>query len=300
MSKLEYHSAFSRHQPRSIVAYADGPEAEVVLYDEIGYWGVTAAQVREELRAVQARTINVRINSPGGDIFDAIAIYNALREHPARVVSHVDGLAASAATIVALGGDEVRMAANGFWMIHDPWVIAIGNADQLRKDADLLDKISGTVVETYRNKTGRTVEEVEAWMDAETWFTAAEAAEAGFVDAVENIEEEDLAAAAAARFDLSIYSHVPETLKARGSEPKEPTRRELEKALRDAGLSRSAAARMVARGLAEPLRDAGQHETHPDTLLDQARLMLVAQQLKTSTDMKVSTLCQRKMHSSSS
>ncbi len=283
---MKQRSPFLRNRPRGIVSYAGGDEAEVVLYDEIGFWGVTAEQFREELQGIDASTIHLRINSPGGNVFDALAMFNSLREHPARIVSHIDGLAASAATVVALGGDEVRMAANAFFMIHDPWLLTVGNAEQLRKDADLLDKITGSIVETYRGKTGGTAEEVKAWMTAETWFNATEAAEAGFVDALDSNEEEDLAAAAAALFDLSIFNHVPEALTARGSEPKEPTRRELEKALRDAGLSRSAAARMVARGLAEPLRDAGQPETHP---VAEARLKLAAQQLKRANDQKVST-----------
>lgn len=257
-------SPFRLAKPQSIVSFVGGDEAEIVLYDEIGYWGVTAEQFREELQGMNARTIHLRINSPGGSVFEALAMFNCLKEHPARVVAHVDGLAASAATVVALGGDELRMASNAFFMIHDPWLLTVGNAEQLRKDADLLDKIGGSIVDTYRTKTGAAAEVVKAWMEAETWFTAEEAQEAGFADAIEHQEEEDLAAAAAALFDLSIYSHVPDALSSRGSEPKEPTTRELEKALRDAGLSRAAAARMVAGGQREATRDAGP-ETHPST-----------------------------------
>jgi ATP-dependent protease ClpP protease subunit len=254
---VKQHSPFQRLKPRGIVASVNDAEAEIVLYDEIGFWGVTAEQFRSELQTITVPLIHLRINSPGGSVFEALAMYNALREHPANVVSHVDGLAASAATVVALGGDEVRMAANAFFMIHDPWALAIGNARELRDTADLLDKITGPIVNTYRAKTKASEEAVTAWMDAETWFDAEEAMAAGFADAIDNTdEEEDLAAAAASLFDLSIYSHVPDALRARGSEPKEPTTRELEKALRDAGMSRAAAASMVAAGR-ERLRDAG-------------------------------------------
>lgn len=264
-----------QHKPRSIVSQAKDDEAEIVLYDEISDWGVTAEGFRQELEAITAKTIHLRINSPGGSVFDAMAMFNSLRAHPAHVVSHIDGLAASAATVVALGGNEVRIAANAFFMIHDPWLWTAGNAAQLRKDADLLDKLGGSIVDTYAAKTEATVADVKAWMEAETWFTAAEAVDAGFADALDTTEEEDdLAAAAAALFDLSIYSHVPDALRARGSEPTEPTTRELEQALRDAGLSRAVAARMVAAGR-EGLRDAGSAETH----LQQAALAVAHLQL---------------------
>lgn len=256
-----------QHKPRSIVSQAKDDEAEIVLYDEISDWGVTAEGFRQELEAITAKTIHLRINSPGGSVFDALAMFNSLRAHPAHVVSHIDGLAASAATVVALGGNEVRIAANAFFMIHDPWLWTAGNAAQLRKDADLLDKLGGSIVDTYVAKTEATVADVKAWMEAETWFTAAEAVEAGFADALDTTEEEDdLAAAAAALFDLSIYSHVPDALRARGSEPTEPTTRDLERALRDAGLSRSEAARMVAAR--EGLRDAAPVPKAPDLSTD--------------------------------
>lgn len=280
--KTKVRSPFQRMKPANIVASVNEDEAEIVLYDEIGgWWGVTAEQFRQELAGISAKTIHLRINSPGGSVFEALAMYNALREHEARVISHVDGLAASAATVVVLGADEVHMAANAFFMIHEPWVLSMGNADQLRKDADLLDKITGSIVGMYRQKTQASDDEVREWMEAETWFTAEEAKAAGFVDLIDNGEEEDLAGQAAALFDLSIYSKVPDALQARGSESKEPTTRELEKALRDAGLSRSAAARMVAAGR-EGLRDAA--ETHH---FDADYLQVAALALKQRNDQKV-------------
>jgi ATP-dependent Clp protease protease subunit len=194
---------------------AEPSEAEILLYDEIGWWGVTAEEFRRELDGLSAETIHLRINSPGGNVFDGVAMYNALREHPARIVTHIDGLAASMASMVALAGDEVHMTGNAFFMIHDPWTISIGNAAELRKDADVLEKVGGSLEDTYRHKTGATTEQVRAWMEAETWFTADEASEAGFVDVVVTEEETDEAlAAAAAAYDLSVFAHTPDVLAA--------------------------------------------------------------------------------------
>lgn len=271
---------FARMKPPDPVAFVSNEEAEIVLYDEIGPYGITAERFRAALQEVTAPTLHLRINSPGGSVFEALAMYNALREHPAAVVAHIDGLAASAATLVALGAAEVRMAANAFFMIHDPWALAVGSAEELRTTADLLEKIADPIVHTYQTKTGATEEAVRAWMAAETWFTAAEAEAAGFADVVD--DEHDLAAAAAALFDLSVYAHTPDALETRGSEPAEPTTRELEKALRDAGLSRTAAARMVAAGRTGQ-RDAGETHPAPAGLTDEA-LLTVAAAMRTATN----------------
>jgi ATP-dependent Clp protease protease subunit len=169
-------SPFRRAQAKLRVALTD-TEAEILLYSEISeWWGIGAETFKRELDAITTPTINLRINSPGGDVFDSYAIYNALVAHPARIITHIDGVAASMASIIALAGDEVRMAENAFFMVHNPWSIVMGNADALRKEAGLLEKIGGTMADTYRERTGATAEEVAAWMDDETWFTAEEAA----------------------------------------------------------------------------------------------------------------------------
>lgn len=237
-------SPFRRRQANLRVAQTD-TEAEILLYDEIAWWGITAEAFKHELDAISAPTINLRINSPGGDVFDSLAIYNALREHPARVITHVDGLAASMASVIALAADEVRMAENSFLMVHNPWSLVIGNAADLRKEADLLDKVSGSLALAYIHKSGQTPEQVQAWMDAETWFTADEAVEAGLVDEVVCSAQES--EAPAALFDLSVFGNVPDALKA---SPVDPTIRDLERALRDAGLSQIAAKAFVAAGRA--------------------------------------------------
>ena len=128
--------------------------AEVLIYDEISSWGITAENFVKDLQGVTAKTINLRINSPGGSVFDGTAIFNALRAHPAKVVSHIDGVAASIASIIALAADEVRMAENAFYMIHNAWGVAMGDGAEMRKMADILDKIAGTLAKTYAAKTG--------------------------------------------------------------------------------------------------------------------------------------------------
>jgi ATP-dependent Clp protease, protease subunit len=199
----------ARVAPRALVRAKD-EAVELLLYDEIGFFGVTAKQFAETLSRIEADTIHLRVNSPGGDVFDGVAMYNSLRQHPAHVVTHIDGLAASIASVVALAGREVRMAPNAFFMIHDPWGVTIGDADIHRKMAATLDKIAaGSIISSYQAKTGADRETIETWMDEETWFTADEAQDAGFVDVV---EEPSPAADRALPFDLSIYQHVPASL----------------------------------------------------------------------------------------
>jgi ATP-dependent Clp endopeptidase proteolytic subunit ClpP len=189
---------------------AAGPDAaEVLLYDEIGAFGVNAKSFADSLKAVTAKNINLRINSPGGSVFDGTAIYNTLKAHPARVVTHIDGLAASIASLIALAGDEVRIASNGFFMIHNARGAALGEKGDMRKLADVLDKIDQTLARTYAQKTGKSEAEMKAAMDAETWYTAQEAKAVGLVDVVAG----ELKAAAC--FDLGNFSRVPQALRAR-------------------------------------------------------------------------------------
>ena len=158
---------------------------EILLYDEIGYWGITAKEFATELKALgDVSVIKNHINSPGGDVFEAAAIYQLLAQHAATVETHIDGMAMSAATVVALAGDTVAMAENGLFMIHDPMTIAIGNKAELLKVADVLEKVTSTIVGVYTAKTGSTDEAIRALMAAETYFTAAEAVAAKFVDSI--------------------------------------------------------------------------------------------------------------------
>jgi ATP-dependent Clp endopeptidase proteolytic subunit ClpP len=199
-----------------IHAKAGDSHAEIRIYDEIGlnWWGegVSAKQMADDLEALDVSTIALRINSPGGSVFEGNTIYNALRRHDATVTTYVDGLAASAASIVALAGDEVIMAPNAMMMIHDAWGFAIGNAADMRKQADTLEKVNATLVATYRGRTGKSNEEILAAMADETWFDAETAVEWGLADRVDG-EEQDVAALA--HFDpraIDRYRHAPAAL----------------------------------------------------------------------------------------
>lgn len=197
-----------------INAAADGSEATIYVYDQLvasevlAEWvgGVAPGPFVRELQALDVDTIHLRINSPGGDVFAARPMQQALREHPARIVTHIDGYAASAATLLALAGEEVRMAPGGFFMIHNAWSWAVGNAEEFMSVADLLEKVDGTLREDYMAKTGLGEDAVRAYMDDETWFTADEALDAGFVD---HVEERAAASASAKEWDLSAYAHAP-------------------------------------------------------------------------------------------
>lgn len=163
-------------------------EAEVLIYGEIGdelFGGLSAKSFAADLKkAGKLDNITIRLNSPGGSIFDGVAIYNTLRNHPAPVAVHIDGLAASAASVVAMAGDTIEMADNALLMIHEPWYMAIGSASELRAIAVSLDKIGEGMADTYARRAGKSLEEARAWMEAETWFTAAEARAAGLADSV--------------------------------------------------------------------------------------------------------------------
>lgn len=198
----------------------DEDEAEVLIYDDIGKSffgeGVSAEEFVADLKEIEASTLNVRINSVGGQVFEGLAIHNALARHPARVVTHVDGIAASIASIVALAGEEVRMAENAFMMVHNPHGIVMGNAEDMREMAGTLDKIAGSMRGIYGRRTGKDEPTIRGWMDEETWFNAEEAIEAGLVD--EATEEKDIEA----RGDLSHYRNVPDEVQefvARNPEP---------------------------------------------------------------------------------
>lgn len=172
----------------TIKAAADDATAEISIFDAIGAtWdgeGVTAKQFIADLRAIKAPAVNLSINSPGGSLFDGIAIYNALKSHSATVTAKVMGVAASAASVIAMGADRIEMGAGTFMMVHKSASVAWGNADEMRSTADWLDKIDMSMGAIYVARTGKTADEVAALLSDETWFTADEAVEAGFADAI--------------------------------------------------------------------------------------------------------------------
>lgn len=180
-----------------------GEKAALYIYDEIGYWGDTAKGLVDELRNVSGDELDVHLNSPGGDIFDGLAIYQALKNHPAKVTMYIDGLAASIASVIAMAGDHIVMAPKASLMIHDGWTMSVGNAAELRKAADLLDTQSEIIASVYADRSNS---DANAWRDAmreETWYTAQEALDAGLVDEVEGLKK-----AADEPFDLGVFAHA--------------------------------------------------------------------------------------------
>jgi ATP-dependent Clp protease protease subunit len=179
-------------------AKENSDEGELLLYGDISdstWWGdeITPKNFKEELDSLgDIKTLNVYINSGGGDVFAGQAIYSMLKRHSATVNVYVDGLAASIASIIAMAGDSVKMPKNAMLMVHNPWSFGMGNANDFRKLADDLDKVRESMISVYEDKTGMEKESIVELLDAETWMTAEEALELGFADEVE--EEKQLAA----------------------------------------------------------------------------------------------------------
>jgi len=189
-----------------------GNAADLWIYSEIGMWGITAEGLVSELATLSVADITVHVNSPGGDVFDGIAIMNALRDHPAKVTVQVDALAASIASVIAQAGDEVVMGRNSMMMIHNASGFAMGEAVDLRKMADLLDSTTVNIADVYTQRAGGKQADWLAAMAAETWYSADEAVAAGLADSVAPLPAERGAHETAARFDLSVYNHAPKAL----------------------------------------------------------------------------------------
>jgi ATP-dependent protease ClpP protease subunit len=256
--------ALARWSPLA-AAGSDDP-AEVAIYDVIGEdpWsggGWTARRMAGVLRNVAGRDITVSINSPGGDVFEGIAIYNLLREHKARVDVRVMGLAASAASLIAMAGDEVTMGRGAMLMVHNAWGVTVGNRHDMAATIDVLTPIDDAMAEIYAARTGRPKKEMAKLMDAETWMSSGQAVDGSFADAV----MDDPAPAAdtpAARAEIAAR-HQLDTILAKQGMPRAERRRLLREisggtrdaapvpATRDAGLTTLAA---DLRGLIATLR----------------------------------------------
>jgi len=226
-------------------------ESTVYLYDEIGFFGVMAEDFVKDLAAISTPIIHLRVNSPGGSVFDGTAIYNAIKHHPSKIVAHIDGLAASIASLAVMAADEIHMAENAFFMIHQPWSIVMGNSETMREEADLLDKVGGSIIKTYVDRSIIDEKTVIEMMDKETWMTAEEALENGFIDVVDENKKDEKARASL--FDLSVFANVPAQLKGEHKQP--PTARELEKILKDQGFSNKQAKEILASGYQTVVRD---------------------------------------------
>lgn len=241
---------FARASGRAFTARATNAATVIEIYDEIGFWGVTAKDFSAKLREATGDIV-LRLNSPGGDVFDGIAIYNAAVAHPGKVRVEVVGLAASAASLIAMAGDEIAIAENAFFMIHRAWGGTVGNEADHAAAAEILRGVDRAMLATYAARTGQSAAAVRELMNAETWFAGEAAVDAGFAD--EMIPGADVRA----RFDLSVFAKAPAELAA-------PERginsiRDLEAVLRDAGASRSQARALASRGFladADDQRDA--------------------------------------------
>jgi len=192
-----------------------GKTGEILIYADIGGggWfseGIGAKQFADDLKALgKVDTLQIRINSAGGDVFDGLAIYNQLRRHEARKEVSIDGMALSIASVIAMAGDTVSMAANAMMMIHDPWSITMGTAGDFRQQADLLDQIKENLVVSYQRKAKISEQQIRDMMSEETWLRASDAVEEGFADLV----TPDLAIAA--RFDPTRFKNVPPEIRAK-------------------------------------------------------------------------------------
>lgn len=223
-------------------------QAEILVYDVIGWPYNDAGDLVRYVNSLGDKDILVRLNTPGGDVFDGMAIFNSLANHKGKVTMRIEALAASMGSVLAMAGKEIQAYSNTMMMIHDPWTYMAGNQYELREMADLLEKISGNMLDVYagRSKVGK--REMKEIMKAETWYTAKEAKEKGFINTILETGK-----AAKAQFDLTMYTNAPDGICS--IEGRDLTEREIERALRDAGASRSFAKAIVAERF-KPLRDA--------------------------------------------
>lgn len=201
-------------------------EATIYLHGVIGgWWGdIDETMFAQAMAAIDADVIHLRIDSPGGDVFAARTMMTAIAQHKAKVIAHVDGLAASAATGVCMACDEVEISQGAGFMVHNAWTIAIGNKADMHKTGDLLGKIDADLTNDYARRTGQDESQVKAWMDEETWFTADEAVEHGFADRkVEVVEKRKKNA-----WNLAAYKNAPKP-----AQPEEPAPDEQVSALRN-------------------------------------------------------------------
>ncbi len=261
--------------------------AEISIFGDIGasWWGesVTVADFKKDFDKIKDKnSIKVLLNSPGGDVFDGMAIYNVISAVRQRVSVEVLGLAASIASVIALAGKDLVIGEGSFYMIHKPWAFAMGNAEDIRKTADLLDKIEEQMAAIYSQHTAMTDEELSAALEAETWYTADEAVEAGF--ASDTVDYGQLAAS----YDISKYkyAHVPSGMPGIEKPSDKPeTPREFESRVRDMGFSKRESTEIASHGFthrddAEPQAEQIEEQPQPKELdltavLLRARLALL-------------------------
>jgi ATP-dependent protease ClpP protease subunit len=259
---------------------------EIYIMDEIGYWGVNANDFTRDLNELSGATLNLYVNSPGGSVFEGLAIYGALvkwaKKNSAKIIAHIDGWAASIASVIIMCADEIRLAEAGQIMIHSPSSIVWGSADDMRREADVLDSIEEAIIDVYVARTGGDRKEIADWVHAETWFRGQAAVDAGFADVLVTSKKKDddeksdaaLATRMNAEFFATAFPNMPDDVAARlkqsaASDEKKTlpkTVRELSKILQNAGIPRDAADSMAAHGFkpkTEPREVAGNRVDDP-------------------------------------
>lgn len=261
--KMSTRSIHNRHDTQNKQS-----EATVYVYGDIGGWfGVDSEEFVKDLNKITADVIHLRVDSQGGDVFAARAMKTAIMQHKAKVIAHIDGLAASAASFLVMGADEIEIVDGGFFMIHNATSILDilgyfnikdlqGIIDDVSKEIDLHTKINESIANDYAKKSGRSKDEFLSLMAEETWWTANEALDNKMVDRVYDGKPVD------GSYDLSVFDKAPEALKLRNQKE---SKRAIEKALRDAGLSNKQAKAILAEGLKEDQRDADPPKTDPPT-----------------------------------
>jgi len=221
----------------SINAVSDD-ESEIILYDYIGWPYNEAGDFVRALSELRQSKIVIRINSPGGDVFDAHAIHNAIKAHPSKPITRIESLAASAASYISIAGSERQAYKNTMAMIHEPMSGMWGNQYELREVADILEQISGSMIEMYADNTNVGKRELKDMLKAETWMNAKAMKEKGFIDTIIEAGKP-----VKAQFDLSMFANVPDGLTGTATEQ---TEREKERALRDVGFSQKEAKAILA------------------------------------------------------
>lgn len=218
--KLMRDNAAPQRPALNLVRNDAASEATLYVYDVIDpWWGVAAQDVAQAVAGLSGvQTLHVRVNSPGGDVFEGRAIRTALQQFAGQTIGHIDGLAASAATTVVDGCDEVRIAEGAMYMIHNGWTLGYGNRHDLAKTVELLQKVDNAIAADYAKRTGVDLAQIAAWMDDETWFSAAEAVEHGFATAIATPPDKG-ASNVARSWDLSAYSKTPKALLQRQTPP---------------------------------------------------------------------------------
>ncbi len=184
---------------------------EIDIFDDIdssGWWGMSAKDLKAKLdEAGKVDQITLNINSPGGEVVEGFAIYNLLKRNSAKIIVNIDGMCASIASVIAMSADEINIADNAFFMIHNPWTYAMGESEDLRKTADIMDKMADGIISAYQNHVDLSAEEIKELMNAETWYQGQEAVDAGFAHNVYN------APAIAASVNVANFANVPEKYK---------------------------------------------------------------------------------------